>query len=92
MELTTFEVITIDSARIGKIEILSFKEIPEERIKWFGDSDSRKKTIQRGLSLVENALLNPKDLDRFREMTPQEFFYFFREWTEKSGHQNDKKD
>lgn len=91
MEFSSFVVLTMNVRDIGKVKILSMSELPQDRIFAIKLLDSPIEMLEKSFELLELALLDPKQGERFKDMTPPEFYKFYRQWTVASKQEEEKR-
>lgn len=91
MEFSSFVVLTMNVRDIGKVKILSMKELPQDRIFEIKRLDSPMEMLEKSFELLELALIDPKQGERFKDMTPPEFYKFYRQWTIESRREDERR-
>jgi hypothetical protein len=91
MEFSSFVVLTMNVRDIGKVKILSMSELPQDRIFAIKLVDSPMDMLEKSFELLELALLDPKHGERFKDMTPPEFYKFYRQWTIASKREEERR-
>jgi hypothetical protein len=84
MEFEEFKILTIEVENAGLVKILSISELPKDRLFALKATSSPMEVLEKTFELVELALLNPSQSEIFKEMTPPEFYRFYRHWAFRS--------
>jgi hypothetical protein len=91
MEFDNVTVLKVKLENGEKVKIISFLELPKERVKWVAEAESGLESLQRGVEIVELCLMNPKDIEKFESLDGSQFMAFITEWTYRSAKANGKK-
>jgi hypothetical protein len=91
MQFNSFVILTMNVRDIGKVKILSMNEIPQDRIFAIKMLDSPMEMLEKSFELLELALIDPKQSEKFKDMTPPEFYKFYRQWTIASKREEERR-
>jgi hypothetical protein len=84
MQFENFKILTIEVENQGLVKILSISELPKDRLFLLQQTTTPMEMLEKSFELVELALLNPAQAEIFKEMSPSQFYQFYRTWTFKS--------
>lgn len=83
--LENIDIMTVNYRHIENLQILSFNELPIERQILNFDEDTQPiELVVKVLKLVELALLDPKRVQEFDTLTPNELADFYLSWVKSS--------
>jgi hypothetical protein len=91
MQFNSFVVLTMNVRDIGKVKILSMNEIPQDRLFALKLIDTPMEMLEKSFELLELALIDPRQGEKFKDMTPPEFYKFYRQWTVASRREEQKR-
>jgi hypothetical protein len=91
MEFDGIDVIKVKLETGEKVKIISFLELPRDKVQWMAEAEPGLESLQRGAEVVELCLMNPKEMEKFAELDVHQFLAFITEWTYRSAKSHNKK-
>jgi len=89
--LDGLKILELDVDGIGMVKILSFKELPDDRVTWMRQANSPESLVDKLFFVVELCLIDPRLIEAFKDLEPLDFFKFYRQWGVASGWGSAKK-
>jgi hypothetical protein len=85
------EILKVDFRHIKDLEIISFKELPEENQTLQFEEGNEMTLLRQMAKLIHMSLINPKRWVEFGSLGLEEFLEFFTKWVKISQDKSDEK-